>query len=383
MRSGECCRMKGTGACLRAGGAMVVALALLLGSALPGAAQSSETWTFEDDAFADLWFYGLAVVGFFGFGPFPLYDAQYALDARVGDRASRSPTSLEGRRAEFLAAFRSDDAFEILHFVPLYFRGASREAAVAALRAVATRPEGGVDSPPRTRFGATVVAGTLTTPAERRTLAAFLDALDEEWRAVAGPRWQRDLDRRQRDLAELRAAWARDWAPPLAEFLSAEGFSAGTVLAVPALGAEGRFLDRNPSGRAGPLVALGLPADSGGLQAALSSLVRELCYPAVRRAFASVEVRLPDRVEASRAGDLAATRCGELLLERRAPAHLTAYRARFGLPPQGSGRAFLSASGRVPGAAAWEGAFQDALLRELNLKPDVARPHAPPVWRKP
>ena len=150
---------------------------------------------------------------------------------------------------------------------------------------------------------------------------------------------------------------------------------------VPALGTEGRFLERGPSS-AQPLVAVGIP-HQGGTSAALSSLLRELCYPAVRRAFAPFEGRFADRRDAARASDLAATRCGELLLERRAPEQVAAYRARFGISASGMGPGFLSASGTLPGVAAWEGQLQTALLRELNLDSDEVRATAPPVGRIP
>ena len=104
-----------------------------------------------------------------------------------------------------------------------------------------------------------------------------------------------------------------------------------------------------------PLVAVGLVPAGAGLDAALSSLVREMCYPAVRRAFGPFEGRFQDRIDASRASDLAATRCGELLLEEHAPDKVAVYRARFGLPRKGSGPSFLSTPGNLTGVAAWEG----------------------------
>jgi len=129
------------------------------------------------------------------------------------------------------------------------------------------------------------------------------------------------------------------------------------------------------------VVALGQPTEDVSTDAVLSSLVRELCYPAVRRAMAPFEARLETRVEASRVSDLAATRCGELLLEQHAPTQVAAFRTRFGIPQSGTGRGFLSASGQVPGAAAIEDQLQAALSRELNIHQDGARADALPVGR--
>jgi len=347
------------------------------------AAQESTGWRFDDDAFADLWFHGLAVAGFYGFGPFPLYSPAYVSWARrdLGP-STPSPTPLERDRRELLTRFQGNDLFEVLHFVPMYFHGASREESMAALRAIAATSGSAPETTPATRFGVAVVVQLIPEDRERQVLGKFVEDLDREWGGVVAPRRAAHRDVWARRLRELQDAWDSQWAPPLAGFLEAEGFVSGTALIVPALGAEGRFLEQDPGGASGPLIALGMPQEGDGVAAVLSSLVRELCYPVVRRAFAPFEARLTDRVEASRASDLTATRCGELLLERRAPAQVPAYRARFDLPPGGSGRAFLSASGHVPGAEAWEGDLEDALLRELNLEPDVARLPAPPVRRR-
>lgn len=365
----------------RAGSSAALAL-LVLSFVLvrsPVSAQGPGGWAFQDDAFADLWFHGLAVVGFHGDGAAPLYDPGYA-DAVRRARAGEAATLLEARRGALLDAFRSDPAFEVLHFVPLYLAGVGREGALRALRAVADAPRGVPASEAAARLGVQVVAGLLPTPAQRRTLGIFLEALDGEWSRVVEPRRATGWPESAARLARLQAEWAGAWAAPLRPFLSAEGTLAGTVFLVPALGREGRFLERGPLDPR-PLVVVGIDGD-GDPTAALSSLVRELCYPAVRRAFAPFEGRLRDRAGASRASDLTATRCGELLLERHAPARLVNYRARFGISTGGMGPGFLSASGAVPDAATWEGRLEEALLRELHLLTDGARTTIPPVGRK-
>jgi len=361
---------------------LVCAGLALAGMPATARAQQSVGWRFEDDAFADLWFHGLDVVGFQGFGPLPLYAPGYALSARaVRVEAGVGETRLERGKAELLAAFEADGGFEILHFVPLYFRGAARIATLDALSAVAARSAGLPETSAETRFGASVVAAALPEPDQRRVLGAFVAALEAEWTQVVEPRRRREAAERERVLAALRTGWAEQWAGPLAAFLAAEGFSSGSVIVVPALGAEGRFLERDPVGTPGPVVALGVPADASDPASALGSLVRELCFPAVRRGFAPFEGRVRDRVDASRASDLTATRCGELVLESRLPDRVTVYRARFGLPAGGMGRAFLSTFGQVPGAAAWEAELEQALRRDLNLDNDPARASARSVRR--
>jgi hypothetical protein len=362
--------------------AALAPLFLLLSPATPAWGQSDAGWSFENDAFADLWFHGLAVLGLHGFGPMPLYDPAYTLASRAQrSDAGLNPTPLEEGRAEFLALFQRDQSFEILHFVPLYFGGASVDASLKALSDVASTTEGVPDFSAETRLGGSVVASVLSHAAQRRTLGTFLEALSIEWRQVVAPRRQRSAAARRALVGQLEDRWRRDWTAPLAGFLAAEGFEAGSAVAVEALGSEGRFLENHPARPGHPLVAVGLAQDDSGLDGALSSLVREMCYPAVRRAFGPFEGRFEDRVDASRASDLAATRCGELLLEEHAPDKVAVYRARFGLPREGNGPGFLSTSGNLTGVAAWEGQLEAALLRELNLDPDEVRADARPVGR--
>lgn len=356
----------------RAGSFAALALLFLFSFAPSASAQwAADSWTVEAPAFADLWFHGLSVVGLHGFGTVPLYSPDYALEARA-DRAGAGldATSLERQRAPLLRAFQSDDAFEVFHFVPLYFAGVDRAAAMSALRSIA---EGDGGLPPAgdpSYVGAQVVAGLLPEPGQRQILGRWLDALDEEWTAVVGPRRDREATARAEALQRISSSWSGEWLPALASFLDRERIGGGRIYVLPALSTEGRFLERSPDGDR-PVVAVGgapghtenTPTDE-----ILSSVVRELCYPVVRRAFGPFEGRFDDRRSAARASDLTATRCGELLVERLLPEKVVVYRSRFGLAAQGTGAHFLSASGEFPGAAAWEARLDGALQRELNFE---------------
>jgi len=363
---------------------LAVAIVALMAAVVPAGAQTGHAgWHFEDDGFADLWFHGLAVVGFYGFGPMPLYDPGYVLQARR-DRASRGlgATALETERARFLGTFQNDEAFEILHFVPAYFRGAGRSAAMESLGAIARTAAGmPTVTDEAARVGTAVVAQVLSTPAQRETLLAFLQRLDEEWTSVVEPQRTRSATERGKLLADLNARWQNAYAAPLASFLEAEGLIQGTAMLAAGLGAEGRFVPPSGPLARGPVVALSQPGRDVTVDDVLSSLVRELCYPAVRRAMAPFEGRLGTRVQASQVSDLAATRCGELLLEQHAPMQVAAFRTRFGIPQSGTGPGFLSASGQVAGAATFEGPLEEALTRELNIHQDGARADALPVGR--
>ncbi|MCG6955907.1 MAG: hypothetical protein LJF04_07940, partial [Gemmatimonadetes bacterium] len=195
-------------------------LAWIVAPPAPVAAQASRGWTFEGDAFADLWFHGLAVTGFYGFGPFPLYDPAYAAAVRRQDREAGSPpTALEKDRRDLLTSFQSSDLFEVLHFVPLYFHGASRRETLGALRAIAATSRGSPEASSTTRFGVSVVAQLIPEERDRRTLGRFVDDLGEEWDSVVGPRRADDGDVRARRLQEVQSVWDTLWAPALAGFL--------------------------------------------------------------------------------------------------------------------------------------------------------------------
>lgn len=331
-------------------------------------------WRFEDDAFADLWFHGLAVVGYYGFGPMPLYDPGYVLGLSgtlpSGEPGAGGPTPLSRDRAAFLQAFQADDAFEVLHFVPLYFHGAGRDAALSALRRIAQAPSGVPPArDPETALGVQIVAQVLARPDQRRILRSFVAALEQEWRLVVEPARRAQARKRDATLRALAARWREAWAPALGSFLAAEDLTRGVALVADALGAEGRFVPPSPDLGRDAVAGLTLPEgpEAESADAVLASLVRELCFPAVRRAMEPLEARLQDRVEASRVSDLSATRCGEMLLEASAPDLLAVYRTRFGIDPARAGAGFLSASGLSPEAAVVEEELEHALRRELDI----------------
>lgn len=357
----------------------VLALGLLL---TPGAVHGQEGWRVVSDPFADLVFHTLAGLGLYGPGPTPLYDPAYhgaARDARAHADGLRSAAgaALKARLAE-------DPAFDVLHFLPLYFRGADVADALAALDRVAE----GSASPwpaPSTRAGADALAHVVDTPGRRGALAAFVAVLNDEWRTVVAPRRRQDGGARGAAAAALQRRWERAFAPLLAPFLAREGQTTGTLLIAPALGPEGRYLPLDPGRPGGLVVAVGVPTDTSvaALDGVLGAAVRELCYPVATRAFAPFEVRAGGTDAARTIHGLAATRCGDLLLEHLAPGRVAAYRARFGIPAGMPGRAFLTVPGLPAGATALEAPLDVALRRELALDNETAGAPRPPVGRRP
>ena len=154
-------------------------------------------------------------------------------------------------------------------------------------------------------------------------------------------------------LERLSATWRRDYVPLLSDFLEREGLKSAAIMAVPALGAEGRFVPGNRATGQGNIAAVGLPRGEPDevVSAALSSLVREICFTAVREAFAPFE-------------------------------RLAAYRARFGLPPGGGSGTLLEAPAGGSDAAALEAELNQALRRVLSFDPDPGRTPVRPDRRQ-
>ena len=339
--------------------AMAIAVATTLSAAEPVdvASQGVEAWTFGTDPFAELWYHGLAMVGFDGAGRAPLYDARYAWRVVSERRAAGvEPTRLERERAAFRAALERDPAFEVLHFLPLHLADVPIDVALSSLEALDGEgtPSRHVDARARRELDA--LAGVLPRADQRALVADFVRALRIE-RAALPPRDAAALEKRAR---RVRAIWKDVVTDGLADFIAREGLSGGRVIVTPALGPEGRILRPED----GAIVVVGaLPDTDPG--AVVGAVVRELCFPAVRRAIGPLEGWFDDRTMASDVSDQAATRCGALLLEEYAPGLMAAYQVRFG--SSASRAAFLSAAGFAPPAAAVERQLDQALRRELEL----------------
>src|SRR6266511_1649718 len=146
-----------------------VLTALLMALSARSASAQSLAWSVRSSPAADLWFHGLAIAGFTGFGDLPLYAPDYA--SRVArDRAAHgSTTSLVSRAEYFREAFTEDSAFEVLHFVPLYFEHSGRGDMLEALQRVAREGAGAVSHVGGAeRLGTAAIAAALPARAQRR-----------------------------------------------------------------------------------------------------------------------------------------------------------------------------------------------------------------------
>jgi hypothetical protein len=110
-----------------------------------------------------------------------------------------------------------------------------------------------------------------------------------------------DAAARDASLARLRARWDEAYAPYLADYLTQQHLEYGIAIVSPTLGREGRFFQGDPANSADNIVAVGVAGWETSPDRALSGVVRELCFPVVRRAFAEVEAQFDDRLQAARA----------------------------------------------------------------------------------
>lgn len=340
-------------------GRAVLLLALTTSSpAVPSHAQQPErpsggTWAVVDDAGADLWFHGLALVGVRGLSPLPLYSADYAEQIRAAKQAAGAyPTPLDDAIVRFRMAFERDSTLELLHFVPLYFGRVEPEALLDELDAVTRgrRPRG---------FGAGVVADVLASRQQREVLADFVRALRDEWRLFLREYRSAQAPERTRRLNEVTPAWQR-LVPLLRPFLAARRLDGGVLLISPALGPEGRVVRGDAVARLGSTIAVWSPPGSAGRHAALFGAVREACFPLVSEMVERLRLGGGERVAAERVSSRGAVWCGAQLIARHAPELLPEYQ-----------RVYLGAAGD-PGAP-FDRVFHVPTELRDSIQPQVAR----------
>jgi hypothetical protein len=282
-------------------------VAILL-CAVPGLSAQSG-WTVRSAPAVEFWYHAMAIVGMEGFGALPLYDPGYAGAVRA-DREARGlgPTALERQAPVLRAAFEADSTFELLHFLPLYASTTTPEQLLTA------------NAPG-------LAASVLRTREQRALFDRFLTAARNDLEAAWNGERRTRAASQNAMLAAVERRWADAIAPAIGGHLQRYGLTSGVIVPVPGLGTDGRFLAG--SSQAPALVAVQLPRDPTHAEDAAFFAVRELCYPAVRRALATLDLPSADRVAAEALSGRAAVRCGAQLLDQADSALGAAYRGAF------------------------------------------------------
>ena len=342
----------------------VIALTLLLGVGLAigraSAQEASGGWSFTSLPFTDLWFHGMALVDPIGPGPNPLYDPGYPnVVRRAKGGAGGSPTALDVRLGYFREAFRRDPAFEVLHFLPLYFPQAARSEIFMALTLLAGTEEGiPRATSARTSFGTAAVGSVLTTREQRSLLGEFVTALEDEWTGFFQAYWQGGAGQRGQLQTVLRDVWGSDYAASLTPFLDGMRMSGGLVAVVPAIGSEGRIFGGSPQDPMDNVLVVSAPAGPEDGVEVVFSMLRELSFPLVRQVMDEVRVKEGNRDEEESLAVRSAIRSGALILEMLSPDDLGAYQ-----------RFFLTQSGRsAPEEEAIEATFREAFSLGTGLE---------------
>ena len=332
-------------------------------SAGPVAAQASfaggsppaQGWRIQSNADLDLWFHGLAVVGFEGYGPLQMYDSGYRQKiAAAKKQLGLAPTLLDRRARAFKAAFDRDSTFEVMHFLPLYFIASGSGEILADMREI-TREN---SSPRRAEVlpGSTLRAAArsvFSTPARRKTLSTFLDALEAERRDFYAE-YAKDRSQAAEEITRLFAhSWNYSIRHSLAPFLKTTRARSGIVLLSPAVGGEGRSVRIGDFGTDYSIVVVGMPSSTSDYLSPASSVVRELCFSVAHEVLDAVQPVKADRIFADRLSSITAVRCGSQAIEMYLPSLSSSYQALFlhavGVPaPRTNLPAAFSAAFPVP-----------------------------------
>jgi hypothetical protein len=275
----------------------------------------------------DLWYHGLAVVGFDQAEGLPLYSPGYA------DRVKQAkqdqgvyPTPLDELAAELLEDLGEDRAFQEFHFLPLYFPTSDRAGMLAAVRAVAERRVNESTVGPDTRSGARWASGAFEEGSQRRVLRRFVEALEQEWDTFYAGYWEREVAIDRATVDALEREWNGELAPAVSDFLGEQGLRAGIVLLSSVLGPEGRLIPGNAFRGIADAVAVWSPGWTD-VDASLYSILREMCFSIVDGSVINpATVRRGDpQIISGRA----AIRCGALLVQRHARSRLGHFQAAF------------------------------------------------------
>ena len=309
----------------------------------------------------DLWYHGLALVGYEQAQGMPLYNAQYTDRVLAVKDSLGVRTKLDKDALDFLGEFQDDDVFQNLHFLPLYFPVATPERMLRALAAVADRDVSdtsivGAD----TRSGVRFAAANFRSGDQRKVLGRFVEALEEEWEKFYQRYWEDHVHDAGLE-SEMQRRWDRTLAPAVDGFLTDQRLKNGRIFVSPPLGPEGRLVRGNAFQGVEPAVAVWMP-EPVDTTTPLYSAVRELCFSVVN-------------------GWQEAVRCGAMVLQGTAPELVPDYE-----------RVYVNAVGGDTSAASLAHSFEEAFAvaapvveqLEENLQPEVpdtvdAEEYEPPI----
>jgi hypothetical protein len=296
----------------------------------------------------DLWYHGLAVVGFGENADVDIYNPGYLERVRrIKEELGVYPTSLDRAAEEMKEGLDADRVFQNLHFLPLYFPTATPEQMLRGLNAITNQDasdSGAAASETGGGLGFAVAA--FANEDQRRTLGRFVRALEEEWTSFFQDYWSDSLAVGEELQGQIQTGWDENVAGPLDEFLGRHDLDSGRIFVSAVLGPVGRSVEQDRE--RGRENAVAVWTQSGvDPTISVSAAVREMCMALVDGRVVNVGTR-SGRSPMSVVGS-ASARCGALLFEKHNPDFLTSYQ-----------RAFLSAAGEATTEAELASDFEDA-----------------------
>ena len=323
---------------------------------LAGVAQSqpaASQWEVRSSPAIDLWYYGLASVGFSGPGTLSWYNADFAAALRAEQRnRTHRESILERDRVRFASAFRGDTIFEALHFLPLYYAGDDGSELIATLRSLS------VTGNP--------LARVFPASQGRKVLERFADALDAE-RPYLPQSEARAKLLDAKNVEILDARWKTEFLPVLFPYFRELGIRRGVILISPAIGSEGRIVRNGDEA----VVAVGTTSSltpAGPLYEA----VRELCFPLVNRVagVTTASMSMPDAIDAT---NRAAVRCGAMLLDVPSTKMGAEYRGMYVGSVSANGNVALNFDAQFPLSKAVEKSLREEVERVMSKTRSVRR----------
>lgn len=266
----------------------------------------SAGWDVVSGPQVDLWYHGLAMVGFDQIEGLPLYNVLYVQRTQEARDSAGVSTQLDQLGPTLLDEFQDDPVLQSLHFLPLYFPLASPERMLDALAAVADRDVSDRDVVgPDTRSGIRWATGTFRSGDQREVLGQFVAALKEEWDAFFRDYWPAHVAPDSLLLAAMQDRWREVIGPAADGLLSKQRMFTGRIFVSAPLGPEGRLVRGNAFQGIENAVGVWFP-QRADTSTSLYSAVREMCFETVN-------------------GSEAAVRCGSTVLGQTSPTLAAGY----------------------------------------------------------
>jgi hypothetical protein len=305
-------------------------------------------WVVVSAPQVDLWYHGMAVIGFDGGSASSIYSSEYVDRVRAEkERLGIYPTALDRVADDLREDLEKDEAFRSLHFLPLHFAAATPQEMLRALDAVGegeTYDSGALGLDTEVGFG--FAARTLRSDSQREVLLRFVRALEEEWRVFFHSYWNRTVQTDSAASGRLQSEWDENAGNALRGFLTGREMEDGLIFVSPALGQHGRLVQSNAFEGLNNAVAVWSPEERES-EAIISAAVREICFTAVDRRVLIAGIRGGMNLQMLR--NRASVRCGAMLFEANNPTFLSEYE-----------RTFVRAAGDDADDADLAGAFEQA-----------------------